>query len=319
MSSIERAVVACVGLVQVSVIISILKNIYNNRPVPPLRLPGHVKVFVVDDPIVCETVLKAMLENLKKSDFPCWGLDVEWTPFRKPIRSTLLQISDAEIVLLVRLQRIGSMPQLLKDVLANPAIAKCGVGVLEDARKLAVDHGLEVKSCVELQTPATQWKYTTKGLGLSAISYTVLGAPLEKKQSIRGGNWDAEILSDAQIRYAALDAYSGHQILYEIWQRHYPAEKTFEDCFGSLFDQKAVAVRTQKPVNRTPKPPRSLNAIPERRDPLYENCQMLSPEGELLATINRKKVDWYLQRDLGVLISEDPPTVKLNFTPGSQD
>lgn len=43
---------------------------------------------------------------------------------------------------------------------------------------------------------------------------------------------------------------------------------------------------------------------------------MLDPEGTLLCTCNRKKIDWYLSRNLADLVSEDPPTIKLKFKPG---
>ena len=36
-----------------------------------------------------------------------------------------------------------------------------------------------------------------------------------------------------------------------------------------------------------------------RQSPYYHNCKLLSPDGSLLAIVDRKKLDWYSQRDLG--------------------
>jgi hypothetical protein len=46
---------------------------------------------------------------------------------------------------------------------------------------------------------------------------------------------------------------------------------------------------------------------------LYENCKMLSPDGKLIATTDRRKMDWYLTRGLAKLEAED--TIRLNFEP----
>lgn len=35
-----------------------------------------------------------------------------------------------------------------------------------------------------------------------------------------------------------------------------------------------------------------------RQSPLYHNCQLLAPDGSLLSTVDKKKVEWYLQRGL---------------------
>ena len=35
-----------------------------------------------------------------------------------------------------------------------------------------------------------------------------------------------------------------------------------------------------------------------RKTPLYDNYKLLAQDGELLSTINKKKVQWYLQKGL---------------------
>lgn len=48
---------------------------------------------------------------------------------------------------------------------------------------------------------------------------------------------------------------------------------------------------------------------------IYGNCQVLSPDGILMFRCDEKKAKWYLNRNLGIIVSESPLTVKLNFTP----
>lgn len=43
----------------------------------------------------------------------------------------------------------------------------------------------------------------------------------------------------------------------------------------------------------------STRAYVARKKPLYHNCQLISPDGQLLCTCDLKKAQWYLERDLG--------------------
>ena len=42
---------------------------------------------------------------------------------------------------------------------------------------------------------------------------------------------------------------------------------------------------------------------------------MLAPDGFCLSNCDRKKAQWYVDRDLGTVVNDDPFTVKLNFEP----
>lgn len=50
-------------------------------------------------------------------------------------------------------------------------------------------------------------------------------------------------------------------------------------------------------------------------DRIYGNCLMLSPNGSEMAYVNRRRMDFYLQNQLAVLVSDDPAVFKLNFAP----
>lgn len=47
----------------------------------------------------------------------------------------------------------------------------------------------------------------------------------------------------------------------------------------------------------------------------YDNCKILSPDNQLLCYCSKEKIEWYLKRNLGELVSEDPSAVRLFFQP----
>ncbi len=51
------------------------------------------------------------------------------------------------------------------------------------------------------------------------------------------------------------------------------------------------------------------------KSPQYENCEILSPDGQLMFRCCRKKANWYLKKNLGVKLAESPLTVQLTFIP----
>ena len=46
-----------------------------------------------------------------------------------------------------------------------------------------------------------------------------------------------------------------------------------------------------------------LSGLKPRRAPLYQNCVIEAPDGEMLSTCDKKKASWYLSRDLGMFYS----------------
>lgn len=55
------------------------------------------------------------------------------------------------------------------------------------------------------------------------------------------------------------------------------------------------------------------------KTPLYGNCLIVAPDGQPLCRTNQKKLDWYLNRDLAVVVENAPcPTIKLKFEPSGR-
>lgn len=55
-----------------------------------------------------------------------------------------------------------------------------------------------------------------------------------------------------------------------------------------------------------------------RKSPLYDNCFLHAPDGQPLCTCDRRKAQWYLDKGIGVLVSEEPFVVKLQFEPAGR-
>ncbi|XP_061348771.1 protein RRP6-like 3 [Gastrolobium bilobum] len=51
------------------------------------------------------------------------------------------------------------------------------------------------------------------------------------------------------------------------------------------------------------------------KSPVYHNCRIFANDGRLLCYCDRKKLEWYISRDLAKLIEEDPPGIMLLFEP----
>src|SRR6516225_9795332 len=51
------------------------------------------------------------------------------------------------------------------------------------------------------------------------------------------------------------------------------------------------------------------------KSPQYENCEVFSPDGQLMFRCCQKKANWYLRKNLGTKLSDQPLRIQLNFVP----
>lgn len=51
------------------------------------------------------------------------------------------------------------------------------------------------------------------------------------------------------------------------------------------------------------------------KSPVYHNCRIFANDGRLLCYCDRKKLEWYLSRDLAKVVDEEPPAIMLLFEP----
>lgn len=60
------------------------------------------------------------------------------------------------------------------------------------------------------------------------------------------------------------------------------------------------------------------STVPARNKPLYHNCYLEAPDGEILCTCDKKKAEWYVTKELGEVVEENPFTVRLKFEPSGR-
>lgn len=161
-------------------------------------------IIVVDDP---ETVPEAV-DMLK--EFDILGFDTETKPaFKKGVINgvALLQLSTTDRAFIFRLNMTG-LPAPLVRLLSNPDLVKVGAAIRDDIKSLQKIARFKPAGFVELQDMVREYNITDSGL--RKIAGIVLGIQISKAQQV--SNWEKQVLSDAQLIYAATDAWVCHEV-----------------------------------------------------------------------------------------------------------
>jgi len=138
------------------------------------------------------------------------GIDTETKPsFRKGQMNTvaLLQIATDKKAYIVRLKKV-KMSKRLADIFTNEAIKKIGIAIFDDLKDLKKIIPFTDKSVVDLNLLAPKLGF--ESIGAKKLSALVLGIRISKRQQV--SNWELEKLSQAQIDYAATDAWICREI-----------------------------------------------------------------------------------------------------------
>lgn len=134
------------------------------------------------------------------------GFDTESRPCFSPGQPhygvSLLQLSGSGRAFLFRIKKLG-MPKSLRNILADERIIKVGAATNDDVRGLQKHCGFEPKSFVDLQKIV--WEYGIKDKSVKKMAANILGFKISKTQQL--SNWEADVLSEAQQKYASTDAW----------------------------------------------------------------------------------------------------------------
>lgn len=134
------------------------------------------------------------------------GFDTETRPsFKRSVinNTALLQLSSDDTAFLFRLNIIG-MPDFICDYLADSSALKVGISLKDDFNSLMHRKRINPKGFVDLQDYAGQMGIEEKGL--QRMYALLFGQRISKGQRL--SNWEAEILSEGQCCYAAIDAWA---------------------------------------------------------------------------------------------------------------
>ncbi|XP_076651374.1 exonuclease 3'-5' domain-containing 2 [Halictus rubicundus] len=305
------------------------------------------KIILADTPEKCDYAVQRIRCNLSNNVL---GFDCEWAN-EGPV--SLLQLATFNGVCgLFRIGKIGYVPQKLKELLASKHILKVGVASYEDGQKITADYGCRVCGTLDLRSLAERARLPSPK-SLAAMSLEYLDVEMDKLIEVRCGNWNADILTDEQVAYAACDAIASVLIYDQIVQRIKEKYSLWENfvnyikCMcnknvntqfyyipNAVIDTRFKVQQTRASVNqkntKNSKPDAfkqdsdannivvRTSSIPTRNKPLYHNCYLQAPDGDTLCTCDRKKAEWYITKGLGEAIELEPFTVRLKFEPSGR-
>lgn len=176
---------------------SITKEEISTLPVE--SFPGQI--IVIDE----KAAAKRAVEHL--STFSCIGFDTETRPnFSKNHhhKVSLIQLSSDTTCYLFRLNKLGGIPSSLTGCFKNDQVRKVGLSLLDDFHAIRKLVDFTPANFIDLQKFAP--KYGIKDASLQKIYAILFGKKISKKSRLT--NWEADELTEAQQRYAALDAWA---------------------------------------------------------------------------------------------------------------
>jgi len=119
----------------------------------------------------------------------------------------LLQLSGPAKAFLFRINKMG-MHRRLCNLLSNSNVIKVGAAIHDDIRGLQKHNGFTPSSFVDLQKIVWEWGIRDKSV--KKMAAIILGFRISKTQQL--SNWEAETLSESQLKYAATDAWVCRQM-----------------------------------------------------------------------------------------------------------
>lgn len=177
-------------------VVSIDKQAVNQMPV--VTFPGRIHV------INAISQVKSAVTALCTS--PIVGFDTETRPcFHRGERHNvaLLQLSTGEDAFLFRLNKTG-LPEPLKGFLEDSKFIKVGLSTTDDFHQLARVSDIHPSGFIELQQLVK--RYSITDMSLQKIYAILFDQKISKGQQLT--NWEAPQLTEAQQRYAAIDAWA---------------------------------------------------------------------------------------------------------------
>ena len=139
------------------------------------------------------------------------GFDTETKPaFQKGVSHdiALIQLSTNDSVFLFRINKTG-LDESILNILTDPNILKVGIDIKNDLSGLKKMINFQECNFLDLNTLAIQKGF--KSIGAVKLTIMLLGFRISKRQRL--SDWSAEVLTDAQVEYAAIDAWICLKIL----------------------------------------------------------------------------------------------------------
>jgi ribonuclease D len=172
------------------------------RELPLFQFKGQT--HVIDSAIS----LRAHIHKLTNQEV--LGFDTETKPsFKKGKvhQVALLQLATTDEAFIFRLHPLGLQDELIH-LLTNPHILKVGAAIRDDIKLLQKVRPFHANGFLELQDYVK--KFGIENSGLSSLAGIIMNSRISKSQQL--SNWESETLTEAQMLYAATDAWACREI-----------------------------------------------------------------------------------------------------------
>jgi ribonuclease D len=164
---------------------------------PPLQYGGEIVLAASPE------LIERCLEEIAQSRLV--GFDTESKPsFRKGEFNhvALVQVATEEKVYILRILKTGLTESLVR-FLSDPGMLKVGIAIDDDLHVLRKRRHFQPAGFADLNKIAPQLGF--QNIGVRNLAALVLGGRISKSQ--QRSNWDSMPLTEAQLRYAATDAW----------------------------------------------------------------------------------------------------------------
>lgn len=137
---------------------------------------------------------------------PLLGIDTETRPtFKKgqQHKVALLQVSTKDTCFLFRLNHTGMTPAVIR-LLEDVSVPKVGLSLHDDLLSLHKRAEFTPGNFIDLQNIVG--RFGIEDMSLQKLYANIFGQKISKRQQL--SNWEADVLSDPQKKYAATDAWA---------------------------------------------------------------------------------------------------------------
>lgn len=179
---------------------------------PPFERLGLDRITLVN------TAAQAREAQARLQDTPAWGFDTESKPTFKVGEVSdgphVLQLSSVDRAWVFQLHE-PQCRSIAAELLAQSGFAKAGFGLGDDRKRIISKLGVEPAGILELNTVFHARGYR-KDMGVKGAVAVLFNQRFIKSKKAATSNWANAQLTEAQLVYAANDAYAAVRVFHAL-------------------------------------------------------------------------------------------------------
>jgi ribonuclease D len=178
----------------------------------PFERIGLDRIALVGTPAQAEAAADALLRN------GVWGFDTESKPTFNAGEASegphVIQLATLDRAFVFQLHD-PACRAIAGELLARTGIVKAGFGLHDDKRRITHKLGVEPKDVLDLDTVFRQRGYRRQ-MGTKAAVAVLFGRRYLKSKRAATSNWASRKLTEAQLLYAANDAWAALRVYHAL-------------------------------------------------------------------------------------------------------